>query len=45
MLENLICILFAAILLGCGGAYLFAFARYIASGKYVVDKRFWDVTH
>jgi C4-dicarboxylate transporter len=44
MLANLICILLTAILLGCGGAYLFAFVRYITSGKYIVDKRFMDVT-
>ncbi len=44
MLANLICILLAAILLGAGGAYLFAFVRYIASSKYAVDKRFTDVT-
>lgn len=45
MLANLICILLAGILLGGGSACLFAFVRYIASGKYAVDKRFRDVTH
>ena len=45
MLSNLICILLAGILLGCGGLYLAACVRYIASGKYAVDKRVLDVTH
>jgi C4-dicarboxylate transporter len=44
MLANLICILLAAILLGGGGAYLFAFVHYIASGKYAIDKRLRDIT-
>ena len=45
MLANLICILLAAILLVGGGAYLFAFVRYIFSGEYAVDKRLRDITH
>ncbi|MEI7846277.1 MAG: hypothetical protein WCK35_10780 [Chloroflexota bacterium] len=44
MLANLLCILLVLILLGAGGAYLFAFVRYIKSGQYAVDKRFMDVT-
>ena len=44
MLATLLSILLAAIVFGCGGWFLFEFIRYVASGEYDVDKRFWDVT-
>ncbi len=44
MLTNLITLLIAVLILGGGGKYLFEFIRYLRSGQYEVDKRFWDVT-
>jgi hypothetical protein len=44
MLTTLLTSLLAVIIFGSGGWFLFNLVRYIASGEYDVDKRFWDVT-
>ena len=43
MLATLITILLAAIILGYGSWYLYAFIRYITSGEYDIDKRFREM--
>ena len=43
MLTTFIAILLAAIVLGCGGWYLYEFIRYITSGEYDIDKRFREI--
>jgi hypothetical protein len=45
MLADILATILAAILISGGLWYLLAFARYMRSGQYTVDKRFWDVTH
>ena len=45
MLADILTAILAAILLGCGLWYLLTFVRYMRSGQYTVDKRFWEVTH
>ena len=45
MLTDILTAILAAILFGGGGLYLIAFIRYMRSGQYTVDKRFWEVTH
>ena len=44
MLTTFIAILLAAIVLGCGGWYLYEFIRYITSGEYDIDKRIRETT-
>ena len=45
MLTDIFTAILAILLLGGGLWYLLAFVRYMRSGQYTVDKRFWEVTH
>jgi hypothetical protein len=44
MLTDFLTAILAAILLGGGAWYLFAFVRYMRSGQYDVDKRFRELS-
>ena len=45
MLADILNAILAAVIFGGGLCYLLAFVRYMRSGQYTVDKRFWEVTH
>lgn len=43
MLITIITILLAVVVLGFLGWHLISFIRYMVTGEYEVQKRFWDV--
>ena len=44
MLSDIFAVILAVLIFGGSIRYLFAFIRYMRSGQYEVDKRFWEIT-